>query len=426
MGFAESYLKKHALFPFQIHKPPHKELEIIIVIPCYNEPDILKTLESLWSCERQGRTVEVLIVVNSAENSAPDIIKQNIETIKKINFWSSSHFDDRFRFYIIQHLYLPKKEAGAGLTRKIGMDEAIFRFHFIGNERGIIACLDADTICDRNYILEITNHFRKFPECKAGIVYFEHPIDGDEFAEPIYSAVIQYELYLRYFVQSLRYSGFPYAYHTIGSTIVVNAFAYIKQGGMNRRKAGEDFYFLQKIIPFGNFHEIYSARVIPSPRPSGRVIFGTGTAVKKLIEQPKQHLLTYSFSSFIDLKSLFEIIEQLYEPHFVKTEEYAKFITGNLLQFLSKEKFNSKYLEIKENSASFESFRKRFFNWFNTFKIIKYLNFCHAQHYQKESIVMGANRLLKAIQLPSLCTDDPKELLVIFRSLERGIFNPLL
>jgi len=45
----------------------------------------------------------------------------------------------------------------------------------------------------------------------------------------------------------LQQAGSPYAYHTIGSAFACRAEAYIAAGGMNRRHAAEDFYFLQQL-----------------------------------------------------------------------------------------------------------------------------------------------------------------------------------
>ena len=44
------YLEKLALFPQLIDVVPSKDLGIIVVIPCYDEPDLLKSLESLYDC----------------------------------------------------------------------------------------------------------------------------------------------------------------------------------------------------------------------------------------------------------------------------------------------------------------------------------------------------------------------------------------
>ena len=64
-------------------------------------------------------------------------------------------------------------------------------------------------------------------------------------------AIMKYELYLRYYRLALEYTGHPHAYHCIGSAFAVRTLDYVAQGGMNKRQAGEDFYFLQKLIATG-------------------------------------------------------------------------------------------------------------------------------------------------------------------------------
>ena len=43
------------------------DLNIIVVIPCFNEPDIIPTLNALNNCQKPKTAVEVIIVVNSSE-----------------------------------------------------------------------------------------------------------------------------------------------------------------------------------------------------------------------------------------------------------------------------------------------------------------------------------------------------------------------
>ena len=93
-----------------------------------------------------------------------------------------------------------------------------------------------------------------------------------------------YEDYLHYYKKALDYAGFPDSIYTIGSAFAVRADAYVKQGGMNRRQAGEDFYFLNKLTKLGKITEINDAYVYPSARVSDRVPFGTGAAMNKCDE----------------------------------------------------------------------------------------------------------------------------------------------
>ena len=107
---------------------------------------------------------------------------------------------------------------------------------------------------------------------------------GQALGQAGFDGIAAYELHLRYHVRVQKWIGFPYAFQTIGSAMAVRAWAYVKQGGMNRRHAGEDFYFLQKISWLGPISELSTVTVFPSPRLSGRVPFGTGKAVGDYIE----------------------------------------------------------------------------------------------------------------------------------------------
>ena len=97
------------------------------------------------------------------------------------------------------------------------------------------------------------------------------PSPFESFEPVVYDAITQYELHLRYYLNAVRSTGYPYAYHTVGSSFTVRADVYCKEGGMNRRQGGEDFYFIQKVAQRGNFSECNATRVVASPRPSDRV-----------------------------------------------------------------------------------------------------------------------------------------------------------
>ena len=139
MSFADIYLEKQD-FKSKIFKKPDKNLRFIAVIPCYNEPFLIKTLNSLNNCAPPKSAVELIIVVNSAENSSDQIKNVNLNTLKEINEWVRIE-NPFFKTYIIHCPNLPKKHAGAGLARKIGMDEAIYRFNMLNKPNGIIISL---------------------------------------------------------------------------------------------------------------------------------------------------------------------------------------------------------------------------------------------------------------------------------------------
>ncbi len=411
MQFVREYLNKNKVEPV-IAETSSENLGIVIVIPCFNEHALIHTLQSVWECERPNTAVEVIIVVNDAETTPEEIKHWNASTYNETRQWAIAHNTDKLTFYPIYCSNLPSKHAGVGLARKIGMDQAVWRFVKANNAKGIIVNLDADSLCDRNYLVEIEHHFSQYPKTPGASIYFEHPIEN----EPP-TGIVQYELHLRYLNQALRFIGHPHAFHTVGSSFAVRLEAYIKQGGMNKRQAGEDFYFIQKIIWLGNFTEINTTRVIPSSRISNRVPFGTGAALKKLADENEDTLLSYQFQAFKDLTTLFSNKEQLYNTNSNSLENLLSF-SSILHQFLQELDFTNELASIRKNTSNLQSFINRFFLWFDAFRVIKFLNYSHNNYYDKKPISEEALKLLKTLGVHTkpACNN---ELLEIFRKLDR-------
>jgi hypothetical protein len=95
--------------------------------------------------------------------------------------------------------------------------------------------------------------------------------------------------------------------------MAVRAKQYALQGGMNRRQAGEDFYFIQKMISAGGYFSLNTTTVYPSSRTSFRVPFGTGTAMAKLCKEADAQFMTYNPAAFKDLRTLFDMLNLLYD-----------------------------------------------------------------------------------------------------------------
>lgn len=416
----ENYLFKHALYPKFITEKPCKNLQMIVVIPCYNEPDLLATLQSLYNCTNPGFLIEVIIVINSAENSPENIIHANLITLNEINNWKTGIDKTRgiyFHSIIVDNL--PRKYAGVGLARKIGMDEAVRRFCKAGNPDGIIVSFDADSVCDDNYFTEISKHYTKQRDSTGCTIYFEHCIEGYVFQAEVYKRVAEYELYLRYYKHAMQHSGFPYSIYTIGSCFTIKASTYAKQGGMNRRKAGEDFYFLHKIAPLGNFYSINTTRVIPSSRPSDRVPFGTGTVISKLIADNKE-LLVYNPGAFEVLELLFSNTQKFYNAAENDIQVFLKTIPGVLSEFLKANHFGEALVEINNNSASYNTFCRRFYNNFNAFRALKFLNYAHEKTFNKIPVTKAAKVSLEKLIQTGISEDlSVRDLLLKYRDIDK-------
>ncbi|MBN1184405.1 MAG: hypothetical protein JXB49_19090 [Bacteroidales bacterium] len=372
---------------------------MIIVIPCFNEDNIFSTFQSIIACNKPNCSIEIITVINYPENASPEVKSKNETLYRECQSWAAFNSSDKLTFYFLFAPDLRKKYAGAGWARKIGMDEAVYRFVQNADKKGIICSLDADVTIEPDYLVEIQKFFDNYPNADACSIYFEHNIQGNEFAEDIYESIIYYELYLRYYIEGLRISGYPYAYHTIGSCFAVRACSYASQGGMNKRQGGEDFYFLHKIIPLGNYYELNSTCVHPSPRPSNRVPFGTGPAISKYlkIKDKAKDIITYNLDAFFDLRKYFSIIDQFFK---ISVEEFNMIASGlpaNISSFLKDIEFEKLIQEINGNAAEIKNFRNRFYHNFNALVILRYLNYSHQTYYSHKPLLEQVRKLLNKI-----------------------------
>jgi glycosyltransferase involved in cell wall biosynthesis len=398
----------------ELNCPVPSNLELIVVIPCHNEPDLLGSLQSLKNAVVPiDILVEVITVVNHEIDADSDILKQNGTTVIQANRFSSENNSESITFKTLEIFDMPPKKAGVGLARKIGMDEALNRFSKI-NKDGIIVCFDADSLCESTYFEAILSHFKKYPKTPGCSIHFEHPLEGDNHTIQEYNAIILYELHLRYYKNAQQYTGLPFVFHTIGSSMAVRAEAYAKQGGMNKRKAGEDFYFLNKIIQLGNFTELNDTTVIPSPRVSDRVPFGTGKAVGEIVSAEQGGLETYSFRIFVELKGF---VSEVYENN--KNLNASK-LSGLINQFIEDIDLGLKIDEIAKNANSEEAFITRFFKVFDAFWIMKYVHFARDNFHKQVSVLAASNELLLELGVIDQPLKTELEALIKFRILDKN------
>lgn len=386
MNFSGNYFQRFNAYPEFIKEKPRKNTKIIVVIPCYDDEMIFDTINSLFENTIEDFYVEIIIVVNSGLIDNDKIKDSNISIYNKLLKIKSliNKLENNIRVYPILIENIKKKFAGVGNARKAGMDEAVRRFEIINDPAGLIVSLDADTKVHKQYFQKILSHFFNNPQSDACTIQFKHNFDETLFSPNLISAAKQYELYLRYFRLALKYSGFPHAIHTIGSCFSVKAIAYVKAGGMSRKhQAGEDFYFLHKITALTNVSEIKEILVYPSPRISERVPFGTGPAIKKIIND--NDFKVYNFKAFLIIRDFFRSFNELYhEPQNIDS------VPNLITNYLGKEKLMGIIHECKSNTKDLSGFTKRMFSNFNAFFVIRFLNYVSENNFVKPTSVYQA------------------------------------
>ena len=419
----ERYLSQSAETRF-ISASPEAGLRLVVVIPCHNEPDLLGTLQHLAKCNPPLGQAEVIVVINAAATHAEAVHEQNLASLDQVTEWLENRDNHWLPVHLLHVPNLQHRHAGVGLARKIGMDEGLRRLADVGQaEDGLLICYDADCRCSANYFTAIETHFAAHPTNPGTSIHFEHPLGQAEMAQHGFGSLGQalgqaefegitaYELHLRYHVRAQKQIGFPYAFQTIGSAMAVRAWAYVKQGGMNRRHAGEDFYFLQKISWLGPVTELTEAAVFPSPRLSDRVPFGTGKAIGDFIESQKQ--TTYRLQAYQDVEWLINQTEILWSA-----SRFAEPAPEPLARFLGEDFLKTVLPEIRENSTDLKKFCKRFFRWFNAFRLMKYLNYARDKAYGPAQVEAAAVTLLYRMGCPAE-NENAAELLKLYRQLDR-------
>lgn len=378
-----SYIEKQKPEFLRVSIPDQFAADIIVVIPCYNEPGLFETLYNLRVCDQTDANVLILIVFNTGVLSCKSAVAQNRLSYNETLRFAEMNNQPGLSFMPVIFEDLPRKHAGVGLARKIGMDLAVKHFLETGNSRGVIVSLDADCTVSPNFFVSVRNAFLHHKRLNATVHQFEHRVEGGDILTE--DAARQYEAYIRYFSAMLQKTGFPYYWHTIGSTFAVAADAYVRVGGMGRQQGGEDFYFLQKVFALGNILSLNNTKVFPLARVSDRVPFGTGPSLQRIIDEPDGNIRAYSESSFFELKKLFDVVDLFYNDDLTKMDGFVGTLHPTLQDYLADIGFTAIIRDCKENSASLITFRKRFFHHFNAFRIIKYLNEVHPFYFPYES-----------------------------------------
>lgn len=393
---------------------------MIICIPVCAETEILSVLDSIYQSHKTEIKTEVILLFNKNASMSAAEIGQHIQSWEQCNSWIEHHKQEAITYLPVYLDELPDPKGGVGWARKMAMDEAARRL----DADGIIVCLDADCTVAPNYPEAVFQHFQEFKSHDAASIFYEHKVDHLNLAHR--NAIIVYELHLRYLINAQRWCGHPYAYATIGSAMAVRRKSYLDQGGMNTRRAGEDFYFLQKFIEIGAHGEIRNTVVYPSARISSRVPFGTGRAMQQILLE-EENWLTTDFNIFRQIKPLFQSLDKLREISSRGPREfnYQTFqvelgISPDVVSYLEEIDFLTECHSIVNQTASSASFRRRFFRYFNSFRMIKYMHYMGDHYFPDVPVIEAASRLAREMKLPVTSSANEDALLQIFRQYDRG------
>ena len=395
-----SYLSKRAAgVPWRINEIPARRFSGAVVIPSLAEAvNLPQTLESL---SRNPAVLLdcflILVVVNQRVDATDAETADNLETLRMLPFWKQG--------YGLKNLFwvdaasvgaeLPARQ-GVGLARKIGLDLSLTLLDYNHGDP-LLICLDADTLVQPDYLSAIAAHFASSSAGGAVIPYRHRPA-ADQAGQ---SAIDRYELFLRSYVLGLELAGSPYAFHTVGSAMACRASSYTASGGMNRRLAGEDFYFLQQVHKTSGVATVDGTVVHPSPRSSHRVPFGTGRAVGDMLAEGEQRLLFYQPVVFSIVGEWLKCVNENPGAEAGSLLDSAIRIAPVLHDFLVQSDFKNSWDNLKKNNRENTKLIKAFHGWFDAFRTMRLVHELSDRVYPRIAPEVATAALLERAGHPS-------------------------
>jgi hypothetical protein len=368
----QRYLDKNAVKrPWSLEGETRADFAGAVVIPSLAEGDSLfATLQSLTENPLQWtERFLVIIVVNHGENvSNEDRLQNEIDLARLVDLAERSPLCLAWVDAASSGCELSAKQAGVGFVRKLGLDLALTRLNW--QKEPLLVCLDADTLVEANYLSAIATHFRH-STLGAAVLPFCHQPGVDAMQQ---AAIERYELFLRSYVYGLRLAGSPYAFNTVGSAMACKASAYVRCGGMNCRKAGEDYYFLQKLAKTDGVDRLSGTTVFPEPRASARVPFGTGRSMARLLDGDAQAVLFYPSTVFRILSDWLRVVEQNLAEDAQELLARAAEISEVLVYYLEQAGWQAIWPKLQSTHQTKIKCLQAFHIWFDGFKTMRLIH----------------------------------------------------
>ncbi len=365
-----------------------------LAIPCYDEE-----LDFIESLDNAASNTLLVLCLNQPDH-LDSINKNNQKALEQLLKGTQACLVRLENLYLVQysaklHILiidrftkpLPEKQ-GVGLARKIACDIAANLITHKRISSPWIYSSDADVQFPEGYFsIDAKPELSSYSALTLG---FKHDDWKNELADSSVKLSTQlYEQSLQHYVDGLASAGSPYAFHTIGSCLVLNAEDYIRVRGFPKRAAGEDFYLLNKLNKLNGVSYTATPSIQIQSRVSMRVPFGTGPAVQAMLDGKQDWF--YAPQCFTLLKQWLNLLDQIAAFKPVDSQSLPIYIDQCLHRLPTLLKELAEDLQLKKHSQQFhqqfntaEQKLKAFCDWFDGFKTLKAIHF-FTEVYPKQS-----------------------------------------
>ena len=260
---------------------------------------------------------------------------------------------------------LPSRQ-GVGLARKIGADVALELIARGRVRHPFFAMTDADTRLPGDYFKRIVD---LEPDCSAALFPFWHEPSGEGDVD---RATALYEIRLRYLQRGLQWASSPYAFHSIGSTVVVHALSYAHVRGVPKRQAAEDFYLLNKLSKLRPLARLRGVPLQIRSRVSSRVPFGTGAETTKLSRGGILEL--YHPDCFAAVQEVVFGLRRLSESPSMSEASLVARLSPPVQEFLESHGAPRAWQRVTEHAPNPAMRLHRLHDWFDGFRTLKLIH----------------------------------------------------
>lgn len=366
--------------------------DFVLVLPCYDEErnDIERTL---GSCADNNALL--ILVVNQPETIERCDNNDRVLTSFRATSQTIAAGMDRCSVNGAAVLLIDRTQQripaalGVGLARKIGADCAHVLITGGAIKSPWIFSTDADAHLPQDYFIAATRH-----SGYSALIYpFAHIAC---FGTNVDIATALYELRLHHYVAGLRQAGSPYAFHTLGSTLAIDATHYAAAHGFPKRAGGEDFYLLNKLAKLAPIKSLPQPLLQLQARASHRVPFGTGPAVTKLATTENMLLqpLFYHANCFEILKDWLNFFaacaNRIYGNQ--QIDQWRSWLgSGNnnssalLLQIIDADEFETILRKARRQCGDAAALLRYLHTWFDGFRTLKLVHAARDRYFPMQN-----------------------------------------
>jgi len=368
-----------------------------LVVPVFDEaPDCIDTLLQNLNFANGTNNLLVIRIVNAPDDATAAEVTRTRAALADSAGAAPERVCSGVQMLTLDAVSkpLPANQA-TGLARKLGNDIACQLINQGHIATPVLCNTDADAILPADYFARITRASAETTSTAAWILPFEHSSPN----LALQQAGTTYELYLRALQLNLQRCGSPYAFPALGSVLAIDPTYYAKSRGFPKRRAGEDFYLLNKLAKLADVSYLTGTPVVLAARASHRVPFGTGPAIAKLLSasqlrsdqmpQIKIDLLaTYALKSFALLRQFYVGVSELEVINATdgRTSPARKLPKAwqdpDLWWLLKRLGLPAALTRLQANHKSQSTLIRAIHEWFDALKTVRFLN--EARHFHAD------------------------------------------